>query len=79
MGKDSIVGYYEKDGKLYKGYIKKAGEVEGIPIYITKERDRGFGREGEMNESSSYFVVLPMVSLWIPEHLVNQMRKHLML
>lgn len=59
LGKDSIVGYYEKDGKLYKGYIKKAGEVEGIPIYITKERDRGFGREGEMNESSSYFVVLP--------------------
>ena len=59
LGKGSIVGYYEKDGKLYKGYIKKAGEVEGIPIYITKERDRGFGREGEMNKSSSYFVVLP--------------------
>lgn len=59
LGKDSIVGYYEKDGKLYKGYIKKAGEVEGIPIYITKERDRGFGRGGEMNKSSSYFVVLP--------------------
>lgn len=59
LGKGSIVGYYEKDGKLYKGYIKKAGEVDGIPIYITKERDRGFGRDGEMNESSSYFVVLP--------------------
>lgn len=59
LGKGSIVGYYEKDGKLYKGYIKKAGEVEGIPIYITKERDRGFGRDGEMNKSSSYFVVLP--------------------
>lgn len=59
LGKGPIVGYYEKDGKLYKGYIKKAGEVEGIPIYITKERDRGFGRGGEMNKSSSYFVVLP--------------------
>ena len=59
LGKDSIVGYYEKDGKLYKGYIKKAGEVEGVPIYITKERDKGFGRKGEINESSSYFVVLP--------------------
>lgn len=59
LGNDSIVGYYEKDGKLYKGYIKKAGEVEGVPIYITKERDKGFGRKGEMNESSSYFVVLP--------------------
>lgn len=59
LGKDSIVGYYEKNGKLYKGYIKKAGEVEGVPIYITKERDKGFGRKGEINESSSYFVVLP--------------------
>lgn len=59
LGKDSIVGYYEKDGKLYKGYIKKAGEVEGVPIYITKERDKGFGRKGEINESSSYFVILP--------------------
>lgn len=59
LGKGSIAGYYEKDGKLYKGYIKKAGEVDGIPIYITKERDRGFGRDGEMNKSSSYFVVLP--------------------
>ena len=59
LGNDSIVGYYEKDGKLYKGYIKKAGEIEGIPIYITKERDKGFGRKGEINESSSYFVILP--------------------
>ena len=59
LGNDSIVGYYEKDGKLYKGYVKKAGEINGISIYITKERDRGFGREGEMSESSSYFVVLP--------------------
>ena len=59
LGNDSIVGYYEKDGKLYKGYVKKAGEIDGISVYITKERDRGFGREGEMSESSSYFVVLP--------------------
>lgn len=59
LGENSIVGYYEKDGKLYKGYIKKVGEVGGVPIYITKERDKGFGRKGEINESSSYFVVLP--------------------
>lgn len=55
----SVIGYYEKDGKLYKGYVRKVGVIGGIPIYITKERDRGFGREGEMNKSSSYFVILP--------------------
>ena len=59
LGKDSIVGYYEKGGKLYRGLIKKAGEIEGVPIYITKERDKGFGRKGEINESSSYFVIFP--------------------
>ena len=56
---NSIVGYYDKDGKLYKGYLKHIGIIEGVNIYLTKERDRGFGREGELNESSSYYVVLP--------------------
>lgn len=56
---NSTVGYYDKDGKLYKGYLKHIGNIEGINIYLTKERDRGFGREGELNESSSYYVVLP--------------------
>ena len=59
LGNTSVIGYYEKDGKLYKGYIRKVGVIGDIPIYITKERDRGFGREGEMNKSSSYFVILP--------------------
>ena len=59
LGNNSIIGYYEKDGKLYKGYVRKVGVIGDIPIYITKERDRGFGREGEMNKSSSYFVILP--------------------
>ena len=59
FAKNSIVGYYDKDGKLYKGYIKHIGTIEGVDIYLTKERDRGFGREGELNESSSYYVVLP--------------------
>lgn len=59
LGNTSVIGYYEKDGKLYKGYVRKVGVIGDIPIYITKERDRGFGREGEMNKSSSYFVILP--------------------
>ena len=59
FAKNSIVGYYDKDGKLYKGYLKHIGTIEGVDIYLTKERDRGFGREGELNESSSYYVVLP--------------------
>ena len=59
LGDTSVIGYYEKDGKLYKGYVRKVGVIGDIPIYITKERDRGFGREGEMNKSSSYFVILP--------------------
>ena len=59
FAKNSIVGYYDKDGKLYKGYLKHIGTIEGVDIYLTKERDRGFGKEGELNESSSYYVVLP--------------------
>ena len=59
FAENSIIGYYDKDGKLYKGYLKHIGVVEGVNIYLTKERDRGFGREGELNESSSYYVVLP--------------------
>lgn len=59
FAENSIIGYYDKDGKLYKGYLKHIGVIEGVNIYLTKERDRGFGREGELNESSSYYVVLP--------------------
>ena len=59
FAKNSIVGYYDKGGKLYKGYLKHIGTIEGVDIYLTKERDRGFGKEGELNESSSYYVVLP--------------------
>lgn len=62
------IGYYEKDGKLYTGYLKKIGEVEVtygsgqkdmIPIHITKVRDRGFGRAGEFGSTSEYIVVFP--------------------
>lgn len=62
------VGYYELDGIVYKGYLKKIGEVEVtygsgqkemVPVYHTKIRDRGFGREGEVGSTSEYIVVFP--------------------
>lgn len=62
------IGYYEKDGKLYTGYLKKIGEVEVtygsgrkdmIPIHVTKVRDTGFGREGEFGSTSEYLTVFP--------------------
>lgn len=62
------VGVYEKDGKLYTGYLKKIGEVEVtygsgqkdmVPIHVTKVRDKGFGRAGEFGSTSEYIVVFP--------------------
>lgn len=62
------IGYYEKDGKLYTGYLKKIGEVEVtygsgqkqmVPIHVTKVRDKGFGRAGEFGSTSEYIVVFP--------------------
>lgn len=62
------IGFYEKDGKLYTGYLKKIGEIEVtygsgqkdmVPIHITKVRDRGFGRPGEFGASSEYIAVFP--------------------
>ena len=61
------IGYYEKDGTLYTGTIKKIGDVEvtymsgqkaTIPIHVTKIRDKGFGR-GEFGNTSEYIVVFP--------------------
>lgn len=62
------IGYYEKDGKLYTGYLKKIGEIEVtygsgrkdmVPIHVTKVRDTGFGREGEFGSTSEYLTVFP--------------------
>lgn len=62
------IGYYEKDGKLYTGYLKKIGEIEVtygsgqkdmVPIHVTKVRDRGFGRAEEFGASSEYLTVFP--------------------
>lgn len=52
-------GFYEKDGQLYSGYLKKIGEIEGIPIHVTKVRDKGFGRPGELGSTSEYLTVFP--------------------
>lgn len=58
------IGYYELDGVVYKGYLKKGGEVEVtleggqkvmMPVYIAKVRSRGFG--DSFNKTSEYFPV----------------------
>lgn len=54
--KNATVGYYEKDGKLYKGYLVKIGEVEGTPIYMTKKRSKGFGNSSM--KTATYYVIL---------------------
>lgn len=68
FGEGGEIGYYEKDGKLYSGYLKKIGEVEVtygsgqkdmVPVHVTKVRDRGFGRKGEFGSTSEYIVVFP--------------------
>lgn len=56
---EGTVGYYERDGKLNSGYLKHIGTIDNVDIYLTKERDKGFGRPGELNKSSNYYVVLP--------------------
>lgn len=62
------VGYYELEGKVYTGYLKKIGEVEVttgsgqkimMPIHVTKVRDKGFGRKGELGLTSEYITVFP--------------------
>lgn len=53
------IGVYEKDGKLYTGYLKNVGEIDGVPIHLTKVRDKGFGRAGEFGSTSEYLTVFP--------------------
>lgn len=57
------IGYYELDGKVYTGYLKKVGEVvvtlesgqqKAIPIHVTKIRSMGFGKR------SAYSMYLPV-------------------
>lgn len=61
------IGYYEQDGDLYKGYLKKIGEVEvtyesgakeKVPIHITKVRNMGFSKD-QILDSSAYLAVFP--------------------
>lgn len=62
------VGYYEKDGKLYTGYLKKIGEIEVtypsgqkdmIPIHITKVRNKESSGEDGLSDTSEYLTVFP--------------------
>ena len=62
------IGYYDLNGKLFTGYLKKIGEIKTtlasgqevtIPIHVTKVRDRGFGRSGEFGSTSEYLTVFP--------------------
>lgn len=62
------IGYYDLNGKLFTGYLKKIGEIKTtlasgqeitIPIHVTKVRDRGFGRPGEFGSTSEYLTVFP--------------------
>lgn len=61
------VGFYEMDGKLYTGYLKKMGEIEVtydsgqkemVPVYVTKVRDRGT-HSGKLGSTSEYLTVFP--------------------
>lgn len=57
------VGYYEIDGKLYKGYILPLTVIDGVEVYVTKVPNitRGFGRENEVAHvaSNSFYAVFP--------------------
>ena len=56
------VGYYEdENGKVYKGYLKEIGNVDGIPIYITKEAitTDSYGMAEEHVVMNNYIAVFP--------------------
>lgn len=64
------IGYYDLDGTLYTGYIKKIGEVEvtlasgekaNYPIHVTKKRNKVTdvsGNEAGYGNTSEYYTVL---------------------
>lgn len=60
---DSKVGYFVRDGKLYKSYLTPIGKVNGVDVYMTKipTITKGFGRQGEEAHvaSNSYMAVFP--------------------
>ena len=60
---DSKVGYFVRDGKLYKSYLTPIGKVNGVDVYMAKipTITKGFGRQGEEAHvaSNSYMAVFP--------------------
>lgn len=56
------VGYYEdENGKVYKGYLKEIGNVDGIPVYMTKEAitTDSYGMAEEHVVMNNYIAVFP--------------------
>ena len=59
---DSKVGYYELNGKLYKGYLSPIGKINGYEVYMTKEPvlSRGFNKKNkEYVALNKYIAVFP--------------------
>lgn len=60
---NSKVGYFVRDGKLYKSYLSPIGQVNNIEVYMAKVPSitKGFGRKGEKAHvaSNSYIAVFP--------------------
>lgn len=55
------VGYYETDGKLYKGFLKKIGEVNGLSIFMTKvpTMSQGIGKSDAFVGHNTFLAVFP--------------------
>lgn len=62
-GQGTQTGYYILDGKVHRGYLLPIGEINGVPIHITKVPNitKGFGRQGEEAHvaSTNYVAVFP--------------------
>ena len=57
----SEIGYFEVDGKLQKGFVKEIGEINGIPIFITKvpTYTKGVGNKEAYVGHNTFLAVLP--------------------
>ena len=60
--KDSTVGYFIKDGKIYKSYLVPVGKIGGIDTYMTKvvNMTKGMKKKGPLVVGTvEYHVVFP--------------------
>lgn len=60
------VGYYEIEGRLYKGYLLPITTIEGIKVHVTKTPNitKGFGKTAEHVASNTYYAVFPNGRVW---------------